>query len=164
MANTTSEQYLEWKTLPNVYAYREKDNDDFPPMEWEQLKAKPTHLEGVYQLKNIPFFARGLALEDEVVTQVVSGDFSPVVRSVHKRSGFSTVRIVISHDENRQALVDYLTALGCSLEFCREYEGLVAIAIPKKTFQTAYDYLLVGRDSERWGAEDGFIALDEEKK
>jgi hypothetical protein len=161
MSKADSEQYLEWKDLPNVYAYREKDEDDFPPKEWEQLKARPTRVEGVYELESIPFFARDLAIGDEVKTEAIPGDFSPVVRTIHKRSGFSTVRIVISENEDREALIKYLTGLGCRLEFCREYEGLVAIAIPAKTFEQVYDYLRAGRDSERWGAEDGFIAADE---
>lgn len=163
MTRTRSQEWIEWNNLPNVYAYRKKDEDDYPPTEWEQLKAKPTDIEGIYQLKNIPFFARGLASDDEVVTQIVAEGFSPVIKSIYKRSGFSTVRILITDEEDRQALINHFTKYGCRLEFCREFKGHVAIAIPKDSFDEVYGYILKGKESGRWGAEDGFIAEDEKK-
>jgi hypothetical protein len=159
--NKPDSLWHEWNELPDVYVRLQKDDMGYPPKEWEQLKAKPTSTDGVYQLQNTPFYARGLATGDEVLTHTSPEGFYPVVKSVQKRSGFSTVRLLISDEEERQALIDYFTGHGCRLEFCREIESLVSIAIPKTAFEEVYDYIRLERDKGRWGAEDGFIVFDE---
>ena len=156
-----SSVWHDWNELPDVYVRLPKDDEGYPPKDWEQLKAEPTDVAGVYRLRNTPFYARGLATGDEVATGTSSEGYYPVIQSVVRRSGYSTIRLLISGDENRRALIDYFVAHGCSLEFCREVKSLVAIAIPKTFLDEVACYILSEKEKGRWGAEDGYIADDE---
>src|SRR5205807_8458545 len=103
--NTPRQQEREqWEELPEIYIRLHKDELGYPPKEWEQLKAEPTEKPDVFRIKNIPFYARGVAWEDEVSVTKSEEGYYPAFSSVVKRSGYSTVRLMIQHDEDRQKL------------------------------------------------------------
>ena len=107
------QQRKEWHDLPDVYVRLHKDELGYPPKDWEQLKAEPTDREDVYKLNSIPFYARGLAYLDEVRVITSSEGFSPVVESVARRSGYSTVRLWLKDEDDRDAIINYaFGALG----------------------------------------------------
>src|SRR5436190_5697815 len=97
-------QPIKWKDLPVVYVKLPKDEIGYPPKDWEELKAEPTETAGIYRLKSIPVYARGLAFNDEVHVGESSEGYSQVVDSVVRRNGFSTMRLLIEEDEDKEAL------------------------------------------------------------
>jgi len=148
-----------WHQLPEVYVRLHKDELGYPPKDWEQLKAEPTDREDVYKLNSIPFYSRGLAYQDEVRVTTSAEGFYPVVEAVTRRSGYSTMRLWLKEEDDRNAIINYFTEHGCLLEFNGQ---LAAIAIPRDVFDTVSDYICNEKDRGRWDAEDGYLVIDEE--
>lgn len=146
-----------WRDLPEVYFRLQKDEDGYPPKDWEGLKSERTDEENVYRIKSIPFFTKDVAYDDEVRTGTSEEGFCPVFESVQKRSGHSTIRLLIEQAEDRVALTEYFTSRGCLLEFNGR---LVAIGIPESAFDQISDYIGEGKDRGRWAAEDGYLVID----
>ncbi len=151
------ENRAEWDALPEVYVRLQKDELGYPPKNWEQLRGEELE-EGIFRLKSIPFYARGLAWEDEVKTHTSPEGYSPVVAKVVRRSGYSTMRLSLKPTEDRKELVRYFTDRGVFLEFL---DNLVALAIPRAAFDEVSDYVCDEKDKGRWDAEDGYLVIDE---
>ncbi|HUN82793.1 MAG TPA: DUF4265 domain-containing protein [Terracidiphilus sp.] len=154
----SSAEREKWEQWPDLYVRLQKDELGYPPKEWEQLKGEPTGQENVYRIKSIPFYARGIAFDDEVATETSPEGYSPVVAKVVKRSGFSTMRISLSEKEDRNAIIQDFTRRGAFLEFNGR---LVAVAIPRNVFDEVSDYICEEKDTARWDAEDGFLIVDD---
>jgi hypothetical protein len=150
-----------WYDLPEVYVKLERDKLGYPPKDWEQLKAEPTDREDQYRLKSIPFYARGLAYEDEVRVNTSLEGYYPAIETVVKRSGYSTMRLWLKDEDNREALIDRLTEHGCLLEFNGR---MAAVAVPRGVFDVISDYICDEKDRGRWDAEDGYLVIDEAGK
>ena len=148
----------EWSAFPDVYVRLQKDELGYPPKDWEQLKGEELNADGLYRLKSIPFYAKGLAWEDEVATHTSSEGYSPVVTRVTKRSGYSTMRLSIKATENRDDLISYFNKRGVFVEFLGY---LVALAIPRNVFDEISEYVCDEKDKGRWDAEDGYLVIDE---
>jgi hypothetical protein len=158
MREHLSREGLQWHDLPDVYVRLHKDELGYPPKDWEQLKAEPTERSDVLRIKSIPFFARGLAYQDEIRVGTSAEGYSPIFESVVTRSGYSTVRLMIEKNEDRQKLIDYFTGVGTLLEF----DGnLVALAIPRDRFDQVSEYIVDEKKKGRWDAEDGFLIIDD---
>jgi|GEM_PF-3656599 hypothetical protein len=125
---------------------------------WEQLKAEPAGRSNIYVIKSIPFYARGIAYGDEILTITSEEGYSPVFKSVVKRSGFSTVRLWIAESEDQEKLTEHFTELNTLLEF----DGrLVTLAIPRNKYDEVVDYICTEKENGRWGAEEGFLIIDD---
>ena len=149
-----------WQDLPDVYVRLQKDELGYPPRNWEQLKAEQTDKPNVLRLKSIPFYARHLAYDDEIGVTTSTEGFYPVVDSVESRSGYSTVRLRISEDEDRNKLTEFFTKADTMLEF----DGrLVALAIPRNRFEELSEYIFAEKEKGRWDSEDGFLIIDESR-
>lgn len=149
----------EWERLPVVYIRLHKDDLGYPLKDWEQLKAEPTDRPDVFRIKNIPRYARGVAWEDEVCVTKSEEGYYPVFKSVVKRSGYSTVRLMIEPTEDRHALIECFTNWDTFLEF---EGGLVALAIPRHRFDEVSEYVFAEKQKTRWDSEDGFLIIDEQ--
>jgi hypothetical protein len=147
-----------WRELPEVYFRLQKDQDGYPPKDWEGLKAERTDEENVYRINSVPFFTKDVAYHDEVRSCASEEGFSPVFESVERRSGYSTVRLLIEQAEDRVALTEYFTSRECVVEFNGR---LVAIGIPESAFDQISDYIGSEMDRGRWGAQDGYLVIDE---
>ena len=147
-----------WEGLPDIYVRLQKDELGYPPKDWEQLKAEPTDLPDVFRIKSIPHYARGLAWEDEVSVTKSEEGYYPVFQAVAKRSGYSTVRLMIEKDENRRGLIDFFTKRDTLLEFDGD---LVALAIPRHRFDEISEYVFNEKQRGRWDSEDGFLIIDD---
>ena len=158
MNPTKPSEREQWEALPDIYVRLHKDELGYPPKDWEQLKAEPTSLPAVFRIKNIPHYARGLAWEDEVSVVKSEEGYYPVFRAVVKRSGYSTVRLMIEKDEDRQKLIDFFTERDTFLEFDGD---LVALAIPRHRFEEISEYLFNEKQRGRWDSEDGFLIIDD---
>lgn len=147
-----------WDALPELYVRLHKDELGYPPKEWEQLKAQPTSKRDVFRVKSIPFYARGLALDDEVSVSRSKEGYYPVLEHVTKRSGYSTMRLMIDKKEDRRQLIEYFIKLDTFLEF---NGNLVALAIPRHRFDEVSEYVVAEKQKGRWDAEDGFLIIDD---
>jgi uncharacterized protein DUF4265 len=133
MNNKDSFEREQWEALPEIYVRLEKDAVGYPPKDWEQLKAVPASEEGRFRIKSIPFYARGLALEDEVSITTSNEGYFPVFKAVAKRSGYSTMRLMIDEKEDRQRLIEYFVRLDTLIEFDGRLVALGA-GIPRMGF------------------------------
>jgi hypothetical protein len=147
-----------WQRLPDVFVRLHKDQIGYPPKEWEQLKAEKTDSPDVFKIKSIPFYARGLAYDDEIATGTSPEGYEPVFVKVKRRSGFSTMRLFLSKEEDHDGIVQYFTKRGVLLEFNGD---LVALAIPRDAFEQISDYVCDEKDKGRWDAEDGHLVIDD---
>lgn len=151
-------EHLRWEELPELYVRLHKDELGYPPRDWEQLKAEATEKPNVLRVKSIPFYARGIAYDDEVSITASKEGYYPVFDSVVARSGFSTVRLRISKDENPDKLTEFFTNEGVMLEFD---DRLVALAIPRQKFEELSEFIFAEKEKGRWDSEDGFLVIDE---
>ena len=147
-----------WATLPDVYVRLQKDELGYPPKDWEQLKGEPTGAPDTFRIKSVPHYARGLAWEDEVVTTTSPEGYYPVFKSVLKRSGYSTLRLLINGNEDREKLTEYFIKRDTLVEF----DGrLVAIAVPRARLDEVSEYVFEQKEEGRWDSEDGFLIIDD---
>lgn len=106
-----------------------------------------TPVEDGYQLDNIPFYAREVALDDVVrVTKDADGAlrFDGLVRA----SGHSTIRLWFASADDAQGTRDELRRLGCPSELS-DLDRLVAVDVPP---DVAYDDIKAKLDaSEKAG-------------
>ncbi|HEV2963933.1 MAG TPA: DUF4265 domain-containing protein [Candidatus Angelobacter sp.] len=148
----------QWEEMPEIYIRLHKDELGYPPKEWEQLKGERTKKGDVFRIKNIPFYARGIAWEDEVSVTKSEEGYYPVFESVIERSGYSTIRLMIENDEDRDKLIDFFTEHETFLEFNGR---LVALAIPRHRYEEVMEYVCKEKDRGRWDAEEGFLIVDD---
>ena len=71
-----------WRRLPEVHFRLEKDEDGYPPKDWESLKAEPTDGRNIYRIKSVPFFDRRIAYHDEVLTCTSPEGWFPVFETL----------------------------------------------------------------------------------
>ncbi|NVJ07027.1 DUF4265 domain-containing protein [Myxococcus sp. AM001] len=132
----------------------EKDEDDYPPADSEGLWARPLG-EGLFQLDNVPFFAKGVACEDVVSAELVDGEllFQKVVRP----SGHATLRLIIYDEEEVPSVKALLEKQGCAVERSH-VPGLISVDVPPAVSLDALKPLLdEGEDAERWGYEEACL-------
>jgi hypothetical protein len=115
--------------------------------------------EGRYRLRNVPFYARGLSVEDIVTTQVDGA--VEVIREVSIHGGHSTYRIFLSPGVavGSQEFLDQwkgLAQMRCTFE--RASARLLAVDVPPTAdLQRAYDLLLEGEKASVWDFEEGSV-------
>ncbi|AEI64121.1 DUF4265 domain-containing protein [Corallococcus macrosporus] len=132
----------------------ERDEDDYPPADSEGLWARPLG-EGLYQLDNVPFFAKGVACEDVVSAEDVGGEllFQEVVRP----SGHATLRLIVHDEEDVPAVKALLEEHGCAVERSH-VPGLISVDVPPTVpLDTLKPLLDEGEDAERWGYEEACL-------
>lgn len=135
-----------------------KDEDDYPPADYESLWAVPVG-EGLFQLDNIPFFANEVALGDVVSAVPMGGElrFQEVVRP----SGHSTLRLIIYDKEEVPAVRKLLEERGCVSEGSH-IPGLISVDVPPSVSLAALRPILdEGEAQERWGYEEACLASPE---
>jgi hypothetical protein len=112
----------------------ERDQDDYPPADWEWMWASRVS-DSTFKIDNAPFFAKGVSAGDVVAAEQT--DCGLVFRDLVQPSGHSTVRVVVfrgdRNDGDVQTLVgelrEYLRALGCSTELSH-IPNLFSVDIP----------------------------------
>jgi hypothetical protein len=133
----------------------EKDEDDYPPADYEGLWAIPVG-EGLFQIDNIPFFAQEIALGDVVSAIPEGGElrFQQVVRP----SGHRTLRLIIYDKEQVPAVRKLLEERGCASEGSH-IPGLISVDVPPSVSLAMLRSLLdAGEAQERWGYEEACLA------
>lgn len=124
--------------------------DAWHGVEAEWAWAEPI-ADGIYALRNVPFYAMGLSYDDRVKVNEVEGTLT--LQGVVSRGGHSTYRIFAQrgHDNPRiQALFKKLNGLHCDIEGATE--KLVAVdVLPEADIKKVYDALA---EAERAGIID----------
>lgn len=124
------------------------------PAATETLWAK-TLGDGLYELDNTPWHARGCALGDVIRCREEPGRVPEFIEVV-KASGNLTVRVFVhagsKRTEVKDALFEFLQGHGCPYEGTGPEKGLVAITIPKQSdSESVLEYL---RNLESGGSAD----------
>ncbi len=141
--------------LVKVVVKLEKDEDDYPPVDYEGLWALPVG-EGLFQIDNVPFFARGIAHGDIVSATFEQQElrFQEVVRP----SGHSTLRLIIYDEKDIPSVRALLEELGCSIERSH-IPGLISVDVPPTVSLAVLRKILdEGEAQERWGYEEACLA------
>ncbi len=134
----------------------EKDAEGYPPSrDAEVLLCKPLNPEcSVCAVASIPFYLRNVAYGDTISTRdnpLGYLEFKEVVQ----RSGYSVYRILLHDSTKKDELIHRLLDLDVLLG---QDGNLIAIAVPPSADTDAIvDYILDGKRSGFWGAQDGFV-------
>src|SRR5262245_30382014 len=132
----------------------EKDEDGYPPDDWESVWAEEVE-PGLYRLDNIPFFIRGVSCGDLISANLV-GDELHFGQIVHA-SGNSVLRVVVSDETAVGDLRTELRAMGCETELC-DIPGFISIEVPAEiNIQPVLDFLANGEKKEDWEYEEASI-------
>ena len=131
-----------------------KDADGFPETrDWEDLNCVQNG--SVCEVRSIPFYLRDVAYGDKVrVRNEEDGNLE--VDSFQSRGGYSVFRLWLRDEkENRLKVVKELVDLGLLVE----WDGrLIALAVPPtRNLDEVISYIMAGKASGRWGAQDGFV-------
>lgn len=132
----------------------EKDEDGYPPADFEGLWARPLG-GGLFQLDNVPFFAKGVACEDVVSAVDVDGElrFQKVVRP----SGHATLRLIVYDEEDVSSVKALLEEHGCTIERSH-VPGLISVDVPPTVSLDSLRSLLDGGEAhDRWGYEEACL-------
>jgi hypothetical protein len=115
-AEYVTHKYPAWRDTANFVIVSCMGDDDHPER-WEQLWARQL-AEARFVICCIPFTTYGIALGDEVVTDVFRGK-AYVVSEVARHGGHCTYRIWFGDSENpavRENVMERATELGCLVE------------------------------------------------
>jgi hypothetical protein len=134
----------------------EKDENGYPPADWEGLWAKKIE-ENLYELDNVPFFARGISTGDIVVAEKEEGGEGRLLfRRVHRPSGHSTLRVVFFDKTMLLPLRDRLSAIGCSTELSH-LPNLISVDIPPGVPLDQITDILKPGEEEKWSYEEASL-------
>jgi Domain of unknown function (DUF4265) len=121
----------------------------------ETLWVVPWFKENSFQIKNVPFYVKGISLDDIIIAEEIDG--IKFFRSVLKNGGHSTYRIFLNENIREETFETYwlpLQNLGCTYEkaFIRFY----SIDVPAETdVNKAYVLLENGEKNHIWDFEEG---------
>jgi hypothetical protein len=132
----------------------EKDEDDYPPADFESLWAISLG-DGLYKVENIPFFAMGLAVGDVVSVEPVQGLLR--FKGVVQPSGHKTMRVIVYDKREVPAVRELLKKQGCDVEQSH-IPGLISVDVPPAVSLPELRQILdEGEAQERWGYEEAWL-------
>jgi hypothetical protein len=104
-----------------------EQKDGYPPVAVESMWAVKVG-DGLYEIENIPFYAKGIGLGD-IVGTTASETGSLVFDRVASSRGHSTLRLVFIEMRERKRIEKALEALGCGWEGGVE-PSLISVDVP----------------------------------
>lgn len=136
-----------------VIVLLEQEDDDYPPVDYEELWTTPLG-EGLYRIENIPFFARGIARGD--IVSAVEEDGNLMFGEVVEQSGHSTIRLIIYNEYAVPAIIERFLNQGCEAE--TTFTKLVALDVPPEVnLEDIREKLDLGYTQGQWDYEEAFI-------
>lgn len=134
-----------------------KLEDDWHGNSTEELWAKQWFREDNFQIRNVPFYAKGISLNDIIQTiQVGNVEY---FKNVLQKSGHSTYRIFLEDKVTKDSFDQHWSSLenmGCSYE--QATNRLYAIDIPPEVdIYKAYSLLEIGKQDNIWDFEEADI-------
>jgi len=141
--------------MVKVVVKLEKDEDDYPPADYEGLWARPLS-DGLFQIDNVPFFAKGIAYGDIVSASAEQKELR--FREVVRPSGHHTLRLIIYDEGEVSSVIALLKNMGCAVERSH-IPGLVSVDVPPDVSLAVLRPVLdEGEAQERWGYEEACLA------
>lgn len=132
----------------------ERDEDGYPPSDYERLWATPLP-SGNYLIDNIPFFVMGISTGDEVSAKQEGAELN--FDKLVKPSGASTFRLVPTDLETTAKIRADIEALGCSSEYNQQV-GLIAVEVPaSSSIQPFLDYIVEKQEEGALDIEEGAL-------
>ena len=133
----------------------EKDAEGYPPADYEWVWVTPCG-DDVYEIDNIPFFAKCVAVGDKVeAAENSQGELCYKAHSDY--SGHSTFRVIIFDPTKMPDLRRSLEELGCASELSH-LPSLIAVDLPKEVNISAVRHMLeLGEAKELWEIEEACI-------
>ncbi|HEX2767136.1 MAG TPA: DUF4265 domain-containing protein [Candidatus Limnocylindria bacterium] len=129
----------------------------YPPASEETLWSEELG-EGRYRVDNIPFFVRGIAVDD--VVEATSGDEMPTFLRLLQPSGHSTMRVIVYDAEEVAKVREEFHLLGCATESMSN-SRLIAIDVPPSAdLARVRSQLERGHAEERWDYEEAAVATE----
>ena len=139
----------------HVKIYLEIGSDNLDQREIESLWATP-HGTG-FKLDNIPFYMKGIALNDVISAKKIDGCL--FMDKLLEPSGHSTIRVWFSDEKEVQAVRQELKSMGCSSEKS-EQPRLVAVDIPPDiNYEKIISYLEAGKTKGRWDYQEACLGF-----
>lgn len=131
---------------------------EIEPTDWHNYRSESVWAtplgKGLYQIRNLPFYAMGLSFDDVVRATLVHGDL--LFKSVERRSGHSTYRFFTIDEITDEQWLPFwkpLEELGCTYE--RGTERLFAVDVPTHVdVRRAYELLAAGEKAGVWGFQE----------
>ena len=135
----------------------EKDEDGYPPDDWESVWAIELSSE-LYRIANIPFFIYNISDGDIVRAAEMDGEL--LFDQMVKPSGNSVIRVVVVDPSRVQQLRDELENLNCYSELSH-IKRLIAVDIPPEVSIGLVRTLLdEGEKQEIWSYEESSLRHD----
>ena len=110
-----TQSYFEDDAYVKILFRLTKDEDGYPPIEWETLWAVREG-DNLYRIDNIPFYVKGISANDIVTVRKTDGElhFDKLI----KQQGHSTVRLLVidMSDGDEGRIIDKVRSLGCEVE------------------------------------------------
>ena len=132
----------------------ERDENGYPPDEWESLWAYGLGGD-LFRIDNIPFFVRGISSEDVVVVER-TGDELHFKGLVHPSTN-SVFRLYVSDPTQVQSLRDALRNLQVESELSHIPE-LVAVEVPGTVaIEPVLKLFMSGVNEGRWEIQEGVL-------
>lgn len=142
------------RTYKKILFRLEKDEDGYPPDDWESLWAYKTK-EGFYCLDNVPFFIRGISSGDCVSVNEIEEEL--IFDQLQIQSGHSVLRVLVFDEKEIEDLRKSMSAMGCEFEGSH-IEGLIAFDIPPNVnFDKVVAFLQEGENRNLWEYEEASI-------
>lgn len=107
--------------------FRLEQRDGYPPVAVESVWAKAIG-DDLYEVENIPFYAKGVALGD-VVRAAADESGALVFSSIVRPSGHSTLRVVFLDKSQVERIERSLESMGCGWEGGLE-PSLISVDVP----------------------------------
>lgn len=139
----------------HVKIYFEIPSPDSDEIEVETIWAVPNR--DSFKLDNIPFYAKGVAVEDTISAKKIDGCF--YFDELLEPSGHSTVRIWFADEKEVQPVRDTLKSMGCDTELS-DQSRLVAVDIPSNVqYENIRVYLDTGEADGRWDYQEACLGF-----
>lgn len=137
-----------------VLFHLEQDEDGYPPFSIEGLWCKKTE-NGTYIVDNVPFYAYGISLGDEICATKEDGEYH--FQSIVNPSGNSTLRVHFN-DERMPIVKSKFLDMGCELEVSN-LPSFISINVPSGVSLKAVEDTLNNMENEydELGYEHGSI-------
>ena len=130
----------------------EKDKDGYPKTrDWEGLWCEP--LDCGFKVKNVPFYLRNVAPEDVILAQR-TGEGYLRYESVIQRGKCSVYRLLIYKQQDVKETVSRLQRMGALVDVD---DKLVAVGVGPGALEDIVRFIISGKESGKWGAEDGYV-------
>jgi hypothetical protein len=133
----------------------ERDEDGYPPEDAESVWAVP--VEGGYQIDNVPFFVRDIALGDIVSAEPAHDGMLEFTGEVIRRSGHSTYRVLLreQREGDPDTSIEELKSLGLGVEM--DLDCLLAVDVPPHVpLDKIRTYFFHKIDTGEWEVQEAY--------